>query len=88
MRAYMGGIILIYWYRARLYINRRFCEHVFLKSDSANYAPGDKIEKRYVSGFLVTLFVSHSYGTEKPAALIELDKTARAPAFPIIISEV
>lgn len=80
--------MLVYWYRARLYINRRFCEHVFFKSDSADYSVGDKIEKRYMSGFLVTLIVSHSYGPEKPHALIELDRTARAPAFPVIISEV
>ena len=78
----------VFWYRARLYINRRFCEHVFLKSDSADYSAGDKIEKRYVNGFLVTLIVCHSYGPEKPVALIELDRTARAPAFPVIISEV
>lgn len=78
----------VYWYRARLYINRRFCEHVFLKSDSADYSAGDKIEKRYMNGFLVTLIVSHLYGPEKPVVLIELDRTARAPAFPVIISEV
>lgn len=79
---------MVYWYHARLYINRRFCEHVFLKSDSNEYSAGDKIEKRYVNGFLITLIICHSYGTEKPEALIELDKTARAPAFPVIISEV
>lgn len=79
---------MIYWYRARLYINGRFCEHVFLKSDSADYRAGDKIIKRYVNGFIITLIVSHCYGSEKPNALIELDKTARAPAFPVIISEI
>ncbi len=67
--------MLVYWYRARLYINRRFCEHVFLKSDSADYNAGDKIEKHYMNGFLITLIVSHFYGNEKPA-------------FPVIISEV
>lgn len=79
---------MIYWYRARLYINGRFCEHVFFKSDCPDYSAGDKIIKRYATGFLITLIVSHSYGPEKPALLIELDKTARAPAFPVIISEV
>lgn len=78
----------IYWYRAHLYINRRFCQHIFLKSDSADYARGDKIIKRFYNGFLVTIEVLHSFGTEKPADLIELDKIARAPAFPVIISEV
>ena len=80
---------MIFWYKARLYINDRFFQTVLFKSDYPDYftANGNtnKIIKCF-NGFVVTLEIIGEPGRDTPQDAIEKLNTAHC--FPFIFTEV